>query len=715
MKRRLKVSILGVLGLFGLLVLGCGPHPGTGTSNDNGNSNSNGNSNANSNSNQNQPPDCSDGTDADHDGYGEGCPAGPDCNDDNNLVHPGAEEICNGVDDNCDGATDEDVLTDCGNCSEYCTTFDLGTDPFPMPENDSNAEANGVNLDPNGDLILDQTNVNFNFLWIANCQDLGQGTVSKVDTDNVTEVARYLTVTCFGNPAFQNGQCLDVAGNPIQTTWNMPSRTAVDYNFDVWVANRAFCTDTSWPACGQDGQPSVTRIANDTRDCVDRNGNGKIDTSSDQNGNGVIDVDCDGNSQADDGSTVCTNGLPPEYLGLDDECVLFTVNYANPGEWGRSVCLDAGDPYNGGPGNVWVGTNHRLNNNRFYKINGATGSIVDHVDLAPGIDPYGCTVDGQGILWTVGGWYGGGRLSYFDTADLTKVGPVLEEPYTTWNHFYGLGMDSAGSIWIGGWDTQDVFRYRPDRTNFSTLPNGAWTRVRTHEEGNIANTRGIAADLRGWIWVASNNGYIVRLPQNIGDNDWSWAAVAQLSAERLDVNLGSGMVGVGIDFAGNVWGMSHDQSTATRIDLNSSGDPVNLTTNVFTTAVGLYPYTYSDFTGYGLRNFTRPEGTYRYVMEGCGESQETHWLRVEWNATTPPGTSVRVRVRVGDDPQSLGAWFGPWDQSPAVLTDPPEGPVLPDPARFIQVEFELMSDDQETTPVVHDYKVIWDCGSDIPG
>ena len=50
--------------------------------------------------------------DADGDGYGPGCPAGPDCDDEDPSANPGAEEKCaDGKDNDCDGETDE---PDCG-------------------------------------------------------------------------------------------------------------------------------------------------------------------------------------------------------------------------------------------------------------------------------------------------------------------------------------------------------------------------------------------------------------------------------------------------------------------------------------------------------------------------------------------------------------------------------------------------------------------------
>jgi cysteine-rich repeat protein len=66
-------------------------------------------------------------TDADNDGFfaQNGCGTAVDCNDGSNTINPNASEICDGVDNNCDGASDEtfDTNTDpnnCGDCANAC-------------------------------------------------------------------------------------------------------------------------------------------------------------------------------------------------------------------------------------------------------------------------------------------------------------------------------------------------------------------------------------------------------------------------------------------------------------------------------------------------------------------------------------------------------------------------------------------------------------------
>ena len=82
--------------------------------------------------------------DADDDGYGnqgvsiQSCTQPPgfvansaDCDDSHSSVHPGAEEVCNGVDDNCDGQIDEGCCppdgTPCDDGND-CTTEDIYQD-----------------------------------------------------------------------------------------------------------------------------------------------------------------------------------------------------------------------------------------------------------------------------------------------------------------------------------------------------------------------------------------------------------------------------------------------------------------------------------------------------------------------------------------------------------------------------------------------------------
>jgi len=689
------------------------------------------------------PITCVGGTDLDGDGYGPGCPAGADCDDTNPQIHPGATEICNGVDDNCNAETDEGVLTACGNCSTTCSTDSIGSGPFPMPEDSVDVDADGVGLDANGDLVLDQSSADGNYIWIANENDWGRGSVSKVDSASMMETARYWTVTCDSNPA--TPECDDVddvdpgfgatynipfGSTPINPSQNnRPSRTAMDYNGDVWVANRAFGL-----------QASVTKIANDETDCIDRNGNGLIDTSRDLDGNGYITTDCNSDGVADDINTVCTNGLTePEFLGLDDECVLFTTNVGVVNDVARAITLDGGDPYAGGAGNAWVPLHTRTTGNILLKVDGASGEISAGWQMPPEMNAYGAAVDGHGILWITDYPWDAVYLLYFDTNTET-MGTVI--PNGFWddplcqdvnnsgnrraNH-YGIGLDSENNIWLGGWNCGAVFRYRPDRTTFASLAQGAWTRVRF----GMGYMRGIAADKRevggvqhhNFIWSAIHSygglGYVARIPQWILDGDYHYTDIAEAATFPL---TGNGVIGCGVAFDGNIWGISHSEHHATRLVVDANGDvqndpPWRNTTDIYdltddAVQVGTNPYTYSDFTGFGLKTFTRPRGTYRYILRGCDAPNESNWRFITWNSTEPSGTSILVRARTSENGVTWGDWYGPWDQSPATLFEPP-GPLVLNPALYLQVEFELSTADSAETPILHDFDIIWQCDAPV--
>ena len=665
------------------------------------------------------PPDpCKSGGDLDNDGYGTGCAKGNDCDDSDPLTYPGAPERCDGKDNNCNGQKDEGVKNACGTCDQVCAAVGKGS-PFPLdPNKDPNVkDVKGVGLDKNGDLVLKTGGVNFNYMWIANTYDPGgsstcgsskasisrcRGSVSKVDTTSMKEVARYYSITCFSSG--NTSGCKDINGKTIDRDHNhTPSRTAVDYNFDVWVANRSV----------HGGQPSATKIANEPLDCVDRNKNGKIDTSKDQNKDGKITIDCDGDGKADSGSTKCKGSLAgkdPEFLGDDDECVILTVNYGDSSDVGRSICLDMGKSMVGAS-NAWVGTFYRPENkkgvNKYYKINGMTGKIEAEVNLPSGHHAYGCTADAHNIIWSTDIY---GSLAYFKATSPYSVGAKLKAPWvsssgTSSHYHYGIAVDSKSDIWLGGYTANWVLRYQPGRSSFSALGTGKWTRV---DLKSGYKTRGVAADSRGFIWVAIHEGYIVRLAQNlpVGVHD-------RKSTKNIWPLKSNTVIGVGVDFKGNVWGVGHKYGYASRLDVDKAGNVTATGTSKYV-KIGENPYTYSDFTGYGLMNFIRPSGRYIYQLNPCPKGIRAQWKQVNWNATTPAGTAVTVRVRSGDTDANFGPWTGYFTKSPADVSKLSATPTKPNPSYYLQVEFTLTNVNKVSSPILHDFGVAYSCYND-PG
>lgn len=645
----------------------------------------------------------------------------------------------------------------CGPEVPNCVAQPVGPDadpssPFPLPP-EPGVTADGVVVDDDGYIGLDSTTSQSNFLWVADDLNYGVGFVSKIGTEPFPtapfyrEVARYVTVTCQSNATGTkegvtlgqdpgglcadgiNGCCARHESVPgpggghtaVNLFANRPSRTSVDFNGDMWVANRAF---------GR--QQSVTKIAGAVERCIDRNASGMIETSTDVNNDGIITTDCNEDNIADDAATVCSGANAHEFFGLDDECILFTTNYGSPDQYGRPLTLSPSDlnVFPPPPSDAWAGT---FTNGTFYRIDGTTGLITNTVAIAPqnGVpsQPYGAVVDRYGILWApnIGA---GGNLFYFDTNDPTQQGMVTNN--TAGGGFYGIAVDGyivpgetsqRQQIWLGEVSGSGAYRYRPVRDQgFAGLATGTWARAAF---GAVTQGRGIGVDNRqptSFAWVALDGGAIGRIPTDIPDN------VSMLVAATSVFDTGqAGTLGAGVASNLDIWGINQGPSSATHFGVDANGEVISGPDTVplddkpasgenFCGAANCkpHPYTYSDFTGFGLINFTNPKGYYTYVLEGCAAGENTRWYAVQWDSDEPIGTDITVAARSADLPAELATaiYTGEYTTSPADLAVAP-GPLMPNPARYIQVQFVLTTTN-ESSPKLKAFQIAFACEANIP-
>jgi streptogramin lyase len=573
--------------------------------------------------------------DADGDGFGaEGsapicaCAGAPsalklvddatDCDDTRATSFPSATEVCNFRDDNCDGSTDEGVASPCGTCSPTCV-LELGEEGAPplVPGESSK----GVVPDENGGITLGSNSFDFPFIWIANS---AENTVSKLNTVTGCEAARYSV-------------CLN------------PSRTAVDLEGAGIVA------------CRDDGK--VAKIAVIPPDCIDKNGNGTIETSTDLNG------DCE---------------ITPNEMVSADECVLWvTIPDKTVGGCSDTLgCARAAgvDSDN----NVWVGLWSSM---RLSKLDGKTGAEIVSFPLTG--NPYGLAIDGDGTIWVA---------TRAPTHDLIQVDPLLGE-VAKWPHpsaeCYGLAVDPYGKVWVAGGAKSTVARFDPVTQtwkNFTGLSAG--------------NTRGVAVRLK-----QDAAGQLTGADVYVGHHNWANCSAdgqhryvevfdALTLTKKAPIDLGGdyGPVGVAIDRDGMLWSVNQCTSTATRVN----PDTTQIIGNY---PVGMSPYTYSDMTGYALKTITTPVGFHREVFTGWVGSQ-TRWSQLFVSAELPGEglTHLSVEYRIADLLTELSAapWQGPFGPYP-----PASFPLTIDKlGNYMEVRLTLATDDDVLKPVVKGVSVL---------
>jgi sugar lactone lactonase YvrE len=593
--------------------------------------------------------------DVDRDGF-DACRG--DCNDLDAAIHPGAVESCNAIDEDCDGRADEGLLSMCGDCRPGCRVLYLpepGDVWHPTPDNSDAVVVEGAS----GPLVLSSDTRQRFDAWVAN---FVEGKVTKLDTRDGAQLARYDSVLRDGSNGAEppDDECEPDAPHS-RAGGNCPSRTAVDLQGAVYVANRAF-----------ERQGTLTKIAGFEDDCVDRNGDGEIQTSRDVNGNGQIDLHVDG-----------------EYLGQDDECLLWTVDVGGPGGVPRALAV-AGD------GSVWVGLH---GGSRVLQLDPDNGEVIGDVAV-PGFRPYGAAMDGKGRLWLVESLTG--QILAVETASGT-AGQALSAPSPEDGcpSSYGIAVDPEGRVWIAGFTCPYAFGYDPDARS--------WTSVALPDSGV---TRGVAADDAGGIYVASSHEWLRVDPGATFNYFDASNPIARLTVFRADgggdVRVfgsadaplpGGGAIGVGLDSQSRAWLVNQDTGSATRVDVDSG--------EISHFGVGDLPYTYSDFTGFALRRITAPSGYIREVLGGC-EQGRTEWEQLTVDADLPSHARVEIRLRTAATVEALAdeRWLGPWQEDRVDLLAPP-GP-LPE-RRFLEVEARLVSAERRSTPALRQITVRLHC------
>jgi streptogramin lyase len=619
------------------LVNGCGP--GTAPSCNDDNANTTDRCDDATNACRNDP------VDNDGDGDPPVSAGGHDCDDNDPTVSSFAREVCNMRDDNCNGMIDEGALNACGSCDPSCrqqVTGGMGGMPFNDPGR------RGVEFDPmaGGLLVRAQSRMG-DYLWIVNTNE---STLSKWDAVLGTEIARYRVGLAAGEC---RGQCCHVGG------CNMPSRTVVDGFGDAYIANRAFSM-----------QGTVTKIAADRRDCVDRNGNGMIDTSA-----GAADVRPFG----------------------QDECVLWTSNVGYGNAVLRSIAIDRGDAA-APQGYPWVGTCGGAPF-QIYKLDPRTGAVTNTLN-APGC-LYGAVGTADGTVWF---HQPGAAIHPVNSMTNTLGAAVAIAPPGGCASTYGITADARGRIWLSTPGCTAVPGYDPATRRWSRAVLGAVSGL------------GITTDATGALWTvnyASPSRSMWTWPGDafVGGGD---VPAAMIRTITFPAPIPMNPSAVGADRGGNIWFTTFDGPPTALYRY----EPMMNRQTMFTGPNRVY--TYTDFTG-SVRRTVIGTGTYSEDYDtGCANPSIAS---LTFDGVTPMGTSLRFSLQTAPNAAGLGAArsvqvaLTPPDASPVDVAARLSAAMPPLVAqRFARLTVTFSTSSMPiASPVLRSMSLAWRCAYNVPG
>ena len=536
--------------------------------------------------------------------------------------------VCDAGFDDCDG----DPANGC-EC-RIAVVGPPGTSPF------SGGTLRDLDEDPATGAITPSgmvTDTSRDFLWVVN---VNESTVSRWDASTRSEIARYRVGLPAGECA---GRCCHEFG------CNMPSRVVVDGNGDAYVANRAFGF-----------QGTVVKIAGDVAECVDRNGNGMIDTS--------------------------TSATPMGWN--EDECILWTANVGPVDAVLRSITTDRGDASRPN-GYIWVGS---YNRSEMYRLDPNTGATLNTVAI--GFPPYGAVPTSDGKIWVTAL---GSQVRSIDTTTFA-TGPIVNMPFT----IYGPTSDANGRLWFSGWSNY-LAGYDP--------ATGMTTRINLRASQSSA---GVTVDASGNVWIGLNEGTtrttLARVPTSAFTPGTATNSPGTIPADQLTYfdgpanPNGDTPTAVGVDRSGAVWLASYTgNSRLLRLD------PAAGTYEAFTGPNRTYSY--SDFTG-SVRRASIPQGSYEQIFDLACANPVLGQLSVD--GTFPADTISTISMRTADTVANLASATDvaigtlPPSASPYAIGTAFAGAAVT-PQQQLRVRVVLRAAPDGAVPILNGIRMSWTC------
>jgi len=616
---------------------------------------------------------------------------------------PAAAEVCDGLDNNCDCRIDEGLDEDqdgWGAVIGATCRFGPNGNPAAIDCNDGNpfiypgALEVCDNRDNDCDTLIDENVLNACGNCLSGCNTTAYGVCNNCIPFNPTPLPAGNSENIQRDPDGNISLGSEVVN--VQFAWLVAS-----YGTNGEIYKLDTTTGRQVGRYAVHGSPSRTAVDNDGNVFVAHRNNGTVIKIANYTQACEQDLaNCGCVDRNNNGTIQTSRDLNGDGLIGNNEMVVLDANHN--GDW------ETGTDTNGD------GVRNPLDDECVLWISPYVGSGPRAVSIAP-----------DGFIWASDQDWQQNKLD-------PNTGALLAQINTNIRNTYGSVMDSSGKLWFRAWAGNGCLQSLDTATNAlspvrcggvggygialdgqqriwtATYCNGSylasrydpvanyWTLFRL-PNGSGGCTRGVTVDANGTLWASHWGAGAYRVTA-IDTNVPNAPDVTPVAIKDVYFNTAicSGVLGVGIGANDNVWTACY----YTRRAVAMSPDPAS--TAQSSHPIGPYPYVYSDFTGNLFRTFTAPRGTYTEVIDGCpGTTTVSGWDTLSWSAITPPNTEAQFRVRTGNTRAALDAapWSGPYTQTSAGSPSPVDVSGLA-ANELIEVQVTLVSNQEGQVPRV---------------